>query len=181
MRVTCLCNYQSHSPGCGLAVRRDRAVAEPPGKCGFSGGDHATHRQLLSLTRRSLRRAAGSGVCSWPEPRSSPALLRNSRSWNRGGLWAAQFPRGGRPLSAAATRRVRDTEVPTVDCRARLRCRRAPLRSKASVGPGRAAAGLGLMVPGRWAWQPQRPWSQGLPRGVSPSRPLASLGLCHAL
>nr|XP_045368843.1 zinc finger protein 181 isoform X6 [Camelus bactrianus] len=43
----------SQSPGRVLAVRR--AAAEPSGKCGFSGGNRATHWQLLSLTRRRLR------------------------------------------------------------------------------------------------------------------------------
>ncbi|XP_073651876.1 zinc finger protein 181 isoform X3 [Tursiops truncatus] len=101
----------------------------PDNTCASRGMTRKTFRGCIIFW--SLRSAASRGLRFWPAPRSSPALQRNSRSWNRGGLWAAQFPQGGGPLSAAAIRRVRYKEVPTVDGRARLRCRRAPLRFKA--------------------------------------------------
>lgn len=108
------CNF-SLSPARGLAVLRDRAAAEPPGKCGFPEGNRATHRQLFSVERRSLRSAVRSGAPPGAAWRLSPTQHWCSRSWNRGGLWAPQFRRGKRPLFATATRCVRYAEVPAVD------------------------------------------------------------------
>ncbi|KAM9756341.1 zinc finger protein 181 [Dama dama] len=100
------CNF-SLSPARGLAVLRDRAAAEPPGKCGFPEGNRATHRQLFSVERRSLRSAVRPGAPPGAAWRLSPTQHWCSRSWNRGGLWAPQFRRGKRPLFATATRCVR--------------------------------------------------------------------------
>ncbi|XP_045019144.1 zinc finger protein 302 [Bubalus bubalis] len=94
-------------PARGLAVLRDRATAEPPGKCSFPEGNRATHRQLFSVKRRSLRSAVRPCASPGAARRLSPTQQQYSRSWNRAGLWAAPFWRGKRPLFATATRRVR--------------------------------------------------------------------------
>ena len=134
------CNF-SQSPARGLAVLRDRATAEPPGKGSFPEGNRATHRQLFSVKRRSLRSAVRSCASPGAARRLSPTQQQYSRSWNRAGLWAAPFWRGKRPLFATATRRVRYTEVPAVDG---FGAGRGLLRGQAGVGAGRVAgAGYG--------------------------------------
>uniref|UniRef100_A0A8D1YXL8 Zinc finger protein 181 n=1 Tax=Sus scrofa TaxID=9823 RepID=A0A8D1YXL8_PIG len=63
-----------------LAVRRDRAAAEPSGKCGFSVGDHMRQRQLLSLTRRSLTSASRLWALPLVCPAAEFSVLESGRT-----------------------------------------------------------------------------------------------------
>lgn len=148
-----------------LAVRRDRAAAEPSGKCGFSVGDHMRQRQLLSLTRRSLTSASRLWALPLVCPAAEFSVLESGRT-----LGCA-----GPARRSAIVRSQRPGESGTRRCRLRT----AASRFRASevsravrqvwIREGRPA-GLGLTPPRLWARLPRPYWSPRLPRGVSPGR-----------
>lgn len=74
-RVSKRCNFSQGSTR-GLAVLRDRAAAEPPGKCGFLEGNRASHWQLFSVKRRSQKcRPARGSAWGCPAFVSEPAAV----------------------------------------------------------------------------------------------------------